>query len=502
MKNLLFPLLILLFALPLAACEDAPESSELFTPAVAPLIGVNEDGADRDCRIVLLELARPSNGMGGWETLGRTWVWRGHVDVRTSELEAGARPSVLFHYGIDPTWWEAPLTPADGARAGFTRFAFAMYDHVPSPGMSGTSLTRAVIEVIPVLVRGDHRLFDHNRNPGEWDNYVLNLQNGFTVPWDSAACSLVPEAPVIDPLAAAPRATITFPVQGAPTLDGPLIAGGVLTVEYDPARMTTCRDTHNGYPAWDLRAFVKFLPSGTVLDQSVRSFVTNNGTPTTTAYALPADFVIPAGTTRIEMWFWNSGIGGGAACQDWDSASGANYPWDVFPAPGWVGNPRLLLSRSASQLCQSDAPAYGSPFSFGSWERTRTTYTSLCFEVWQEGVTDFENPELWRQLDVRVHARFAGQETFASTYLSLFDRVGNNARYGLDLRTLDPFAPYRCPDVPVSGYTASSGESMVQAPVELYFTVNGQLLTFGDALFGGTYWDYADNPFRDENCQK
>ena len=113
----------------------------------------------------------------------------------------------------------------------------------------------------------------------------------------------------------------------------------------------------------------------------------------------------------------------------------------------------------------------------------------------------FENPELWRQLDFRVHTRFAGQESFTSTYLSLFDQVGNNARYGLDLRTLDPFAPYRCPDVPVSEYTASTGELMVQAPVELYFTVNGRILTPGDTLFAGTYWDYAANPFREENCQ-
>ena len=501
MKTFLFPLPMLICSILLMACTDDPAPTESFIPAVAPLIGVNEDGADRDCRIVLLELARPSNGMGGWETLGSTWVWRGHLDVRTSELDAGARPSVLFHYGSDPTWWEAPLTPATGARAGFTRFSFALHDHVPSPGMSGTSLTRAVVEVIPVLVRGEHRLFDHNRNPGEWDNYVLNLHNGFTVPWDTAACSLVPEVPVIDPQAAAPRATLTFPAQGAPVLDGRLVAGGVVTVVYEPARMTTCRDTHNGYPAWDLRAFIRFLPSGVVLDRSVRSFVTDNGTPTTSAFALPADFVIPEDTTGLELWFWNSGIGGGASCQDWDSAGGANYHWEVFPGPGWIGDARLMLSRSASQLCQTDAPVYTSPFNFGSWERTRTTYTSLCFEVWQEGVTDFENPDLWRQLDVRVHTRFAGQETFTSTYLELFDRVGNNARYGLDLRTLDPFAPYHCPDVPVSEYTASSGETMVQAPVELYFTVNGRILAPEDTLFAGTYWDYASNPFRDENCQ-
>ncbi|MBU1243022.1 hypothetical protein KKD52_11545 [Myxococcota bacterium] len=484
-----------------AACESAPADTVEFTPAVAPMIGTNEDGADRDCRIVLLDLARPSNNTGGWETLGSTWVWRGHIDVRTSELDEGARPAVLFHYGSDPTWWEAELQPAEGALAGFSRFAFALYDHVPSPGMSGTSLTRAVVEVIPVLTRGDHRLFDHNRNPGEWDNYVLNLNNGFLIPWDAGVCSLVPQAPVIDPLAAAPRATISFPAAGSPELTGRLVAGGVVTVVYEPERMTTCRDTHNGYPAWDLRAFVKFNPSGVVLDQSVRSFVTNNGTPTTTAFALPADFIIPADTTSLELWFWNSGIGGGYACQDYDSQAGANYPYAVFPAPGWIGGAKIMLSRSASQLCQSDAPDYNGPFSFGSWERTRTTFTSLCFEVWQEGVTDLANPNLWQDLDVQVHYRYAGQEAFATEYVSLFDQVGNNARYGLDLRPLDPFAMYYCPDVPTTEYTSASGEQMVQSPIEFYFTVNGAIFVPENALFGGNYQDYAASSFRDENCQ-
>jgi len=484
-----------------SACDSGKDSTSGFIPAVAPLIGTNEDGADRDCRIVLLDLARPSNNMGGWETFGSTWLWRGHIDVATAEIEAGGRPAVLFHYGSDPTWWEAVLTPVEGARGGFTRYAFELYDHVPSPGMSGTSLTRAVVEVIPVLTRGDHRLFDHNRNPGEWDNYMLNLQNGFSVPWNDSVCSLVPQAPVIDLAASAPRATVRFPVSGAPELTGRLVAGGIVTVEYEPGRMTTCRDTHNGYPAWDLRAFVKFNPSGVGLDQSVRSFVTNNGTPTTTAFALPAEFSIPADTTDMELWFWNSGLGGGYACQDYDSNAGQNYPYEVFPVPGWIGNAKLMLSRSASALCQADAPAYTGPFSFGTWERTRTTYTSLCFEVWQEGVTDLANPNLWQDLDVQVHYRFAGQEAFTTAYVSLFDQVGNNARYGLDLRPLDPFAMYHCPDVPTTKYTSASGELMVQAPIELYFTVNGAPFMPELTLFGGNYWDYAASSFRDENCQ-
>jgi hypothetical protein len=85
--------------------------------------------------------------------------------------------------------------------------------------------------------------------------------------------------------------------------------------------------------------------------------------------------------------------------------------------------------------------------------------------------------------------------------VSLFDQVGNNARYGLDLRPLDPFAIYHCPDVPTTEVTSASGETMVQAPIELYFTVNGVIFRPENALFGGTYQDYAASAFRDENCQ-
>ena len=102
----------------LCACETKQNDS--FSPDLAPLIGTNDDAADQECSIVLLDVPRVSNGMGGYETIDNTWVWRGSIDVRASEIEAGARPAVLFHYGSDPAWWEAIPEPAQGAQNGYS----------------------------------------------------------------------------------------------------------------------------------------------------------------------------------------------------------------------------------------------------------------------------------------------------------------------------------------------------------------------------------------------
>ena len=47
---------------------------------------------------------------------------------------------------------------------------------------------------------------------------------------------------------------------------------------YALERLGGCRGTHNGYPAWDITARVRFEPMGTVVERSVRAFDAPNGT--------------------------------------------------------------------------------------------------------------------------------------------------------------------------------------------------------------------------------
>lgn len=144
--------------------------------------------------------------------------------------------------------------------------------------------------------------------------------------------------------------------------------------------------------------------------------------------------------------------------------------------PTWLGNTRLLVSRAGGG-CDASVPFPESGFWFDSWARTRAIQTLVCFEVWAPGLTDRENPDLWKELDVQVHMRFAPDGPVETQYVNRFDRRGNNARYALDLRALDRFKLYTCPNVPLR---PSADGQAIEAEAEFFFTVNGQRLPSED----------------------
>jgi hypothetical protein len=300
------PALALLLAT--AACAAAGDDAT--TAGNAPLIGVDgtADAADRACHVVLRDLARPSNGTGGWQTSGSSWVWTGTIDISTEAALEGSDPRVLYHYGSSPTWWQAAAVPSDApAPPGMTRYTVTLDHDLPGPGMSGTALATATVEVVPflALVEGG-RLFDHNRHPGDFDNYILNLGNSFSV---GAAPSVCPGSD------APPPARLVFAADWTETAIGALAGGGRVRIEYDLARLAACRNTTHGHPLWDVVAHTRWEPSGAVESHSVR-----DGQPT---------LAIPPGTTAAVLWFENTQIGGG--CHAWDSDYGANYTFAVSP---------------------------------------------------------------------------------------------------------------------------------------------------------------------------
>ncbi len=160
----------------------------------APLLGAADgsDSADHACQLVLRELARPTVP-GGFATEcidGYCWfVWEGTVDVASAAIDQGGYPELIYQSGSDSTWWLAEGTPEDGAPAGFQRFGFHFSQHTVSPGMSLTALMQTRIQVAPYLVTpSGGRLFDHNRNPGDFDNYFLTSDNSWTIDDDPAVC--------------------------------------------------------------------------------------------------------------------------------------------------------------------------------------------------------------------------------------------------------------------------------------------------------------------------
>jgi hypothetical protein len=323
----------------------------------------------------------------------------------------------------------------------------------------------------------------------------------------AVACGLAPGESAVGrsssaATAASTDATITF---AADWTDGatPLVAGEDAQVSYDPARLPTCRGSL-GYggdaPGWSIDA--DSMVNGIALHEPLGVAGASLLNEHLAAGALPT-FTLPfAGT--LQLWFENNDAFG---CNAWDSNYGANYAFAIAPpanAPGWVGNASALLDRgtcgmaSAAGPCYADASPLGTGATFGTWARVEAAITEVFFDVWQTGVTDFDNPDLWQQLDVESHTRFDPTQPFSMAYVNFAERVGNNARYALNLRPLDPLAgenggaltsKSQCPALPV---TLTSDGQYVQADMELYFTVNGVALQpSGGGTFHVLFQNYA-----------
>ena len=456
------------FGLLTSACAVADDPTGALGAAAAPLVGVDGslDQADRACHVVLRDLGR--TGSGGWfETDGSSWVWQGAVEISQAAADEGLTPAALYRMAPSGAWTTVAATPsAAPATPGYARFDLRLSAGLPGPGWSGTALGRAQIEVVPYLPLAEGgRLFDHNRVRDDLGNYVLSAP-GLAIEADGRACP----APV-----GPSRAQLVFAADWSETRQGVLTPGGEVAVVYDPARLPQCRNWRGGNPLYDLTAHVLFAPGGQRHAVSVR-----DGAPV---------LVVPADARRMTLWFENTAIPG---CQAWDSNLGANYGFDVATAPAWMGEVRTRLSRSTDDPCAGGLPAAGG-FVFDPWTRQRAAITNLCFEVYQPGLTDRDDLSgLWQQLDVQLRWRLrsgAGVTPWRQRPVDLDRRVGNNARYRLDWRALDPFVLYGCPEVAPDVDDAAASASV---RVDYELRVNGATL----GPFAGTFSDYASGSWR------
>ena len=265
-------------------------------------------------------------------------------------------------------------------------------------------------------------------------------------------------------------------------------------VDYDLSRLPACRAFYGDRPAWNIQAHALFLPMNVRQSAGVHN---NDASTSSTRVKKPAVFRVPAGATSVALWFHNNDRQG---CSRYDSNFGENYTFTVSDrdvddarAPDWMGNVTATLSRGGSRRCDG-ALAFGSSLAFGTWARQRAALTDLCFEVYEPGVTNVENPKLWRELDAQVEVRF-GSAPPQTMHVPFVDRVGNNARYAVDLRAFDPFMWGRCTEGLVTETVVENGNAMVQATASVVVRVNGRALRpDGGAAYRVVYSDYANAP--------
>jgi hypothetical protein len=286
-----------------------------------------------------------------------------------------------------------------------------------------------------------------------------------------------------DPPTSTAAATLTFAADFTQTRSGILAAGGTVTVAYADSRLAQCAWVEGGLPRWDVTGYVQF-DSGELFAASVRD--------------KPVTFTVPTdGATQVAVWFEATNIGG---CHAYDSNYGNNFVFPLQTPPKWLGLPTNTLSRDSSVKCGAADAATG--FSFDTWARERAVNTNLCFQVYQPGETDLDNPQLWQELDTEVHWRLVGANSAATVWTTSpvnFDaRLGNNANYVWDWRAVDPFRAYHCPEVASS---PTSDGMYQQISVEYWVAVNGaELRPEPGAAYAGTFVDYPSDPWRTANC--
>ncbi len=262
-------------------------------------------------------------------------------------------------------------------------------------------------------------------------------------------------------------ATITFDGAWNERVSGTLQKGKKVRVVYDAGRLTTCRGEINGGPGWSITGFWR-IGAGPIRTFGAAGLSASNGADQ--AFELDA-------SGDLQIWFQNTSRWG---CSAYDSNDGENYHFGIGPAAheaGWIGNVRYAIDRATCNgICESSLRALDGDIPYDTWARQRAAIRALTFEVWKEGVTDWDNPDRWRQLDVQVHSRVGATGSFATRYVDFDRRIGNNARYAVDLRALDPipglFTIQDASDCP-SFDLATPDDAHVEAVVELYVTVNG-----------------------------
>lgn len=320
------------------------------------------DVADRECRVVLHDVARPTHQGAVAPSCTPNgpcvYVWNGAVDVDAARFDDVARVEVMYRTGTTQgAWYAVPADEIAAPAAGLRRFAFTLDHFTPSQGMSFTSLNRTAIDLIPYLVLNDGtRVLDHNRVADPLGNYALRDSNAWSVPADGV-CE--PGAP-----AATPQFLFAYPNMTPSLLDGPVTAGGKLHVEYDGKRLRlnqACMGSEGPVSATTVVADWRFN-GGPVETAPVETYVESYGQacqghspPCVRDEVSDVELDVPAEATRLELWFHcQPGFSQGAQANwKYDSAFGANYTLPVVDGAKhveWAGGWELYNARASRSL--------------------------------------------------------------------------------------------------------------------------------------------------------
>ena len=165
----------------------------------------------------------------------------------------------------------------------------------------------------------------------------------------AGATAATPAKAAAKPAAARGKAaSLRFHAGWREELEGAIVPGGKLRVEYAPDRLPDYRGTHKNKPTWDIVATVLFSPGGQLQSGSVAR--------------KPLEVAIPVDASEVTLWFQNTDGSGGAA---WDSRYGENYRYGVLPSSGASTGTSPGTSPPSVRSPRGSSPAPGSARSSG-----------------------------------------------------------------------------------------------------------------------------------------
>ncbi len=116
---------------------------------------------------------------------------------------------------------------------------------------------------------------------------------------------------------------VRFDADWSEHVEGTLVPGATLVVDYDWDRLPDCRVIYRGFPGWEILAHVRF---DTGPDLPAQSVTRNGGWTDPGVTPVLAVFPIPVDAHSIELWFENDQYP--PTCHSWDSNWGQNYRFD------------------------------------------------------------------------------------------------------------------------------------------------------------------------------
>lgn len=164
----------------------------------------------------------------------------------------------------------------------------------------------------------------------------------------------------------------------------------------------------------------------------------------------------------------------------------------------WAGLTSQAFTRYAPDPCNDGRSELTDIVHYDEYVRQRATIRNVCFEVWSPGITDWDNPDFWKQLDVQVHYRFGAGE-YKHAYVGSIDRRGNNRRYAWSVDwNMDPLghsSSLAAIQAPLRILSETETYATVEADLDFYFTVNGRVLdTAANQSFVVRFSGYAYKP--------